>query len=99
MKQLDKKELFNRFVFGYIAASHTQTDESEQELKQLIAEFINEINDEDCFTYYALRDIIEYVKHNISDENKGFYHYWINRLIYRRQLEDYIKYIIDHFIT
>ena len=95
MKQFDVKELFKRFVFGYISSGHTQTEESEEELKRLIVEFINTIDDEDCFTYPALCDIIAYVEHNISDENKGFYHYWANKHSYRDQLEKFIRYIIN----
>ena len=40
-------------------------------------------------------DIIAYVEHNISDENKGFYHYWANKHSYRNQLEKFIRYIIN----
>ena len=33
------KDIFKKFVFSYIAAGHTQTDESEAELKRLIDEW------------------------------------------------------------
>jgi len=38
------KELFKFFVFGYIAAGHTQTEESEAELKQWIVSIITLCN-------------------------------------------------------
>ena len=45
MKQFDIKELFKQFAFAYISSGHTQTEESEEELKRLIAEYINSIDD------------------------------------------------------
>ena len=91
----DIKELFKHFVFEYISAGHTQTDESEQELKQLISESVDTINDEDCFTEATLSYIIYYVEHHITDENKGFYHYDFSHFCYMLQLEQYIKHIIS----
>ena len=91
------KELFKKFVFGYISAGHTQTDESIKELKQLIAKFVDTCDDEDCFDRNTMIDILNYVKKHISDENKGFYHYCLNDYHYYFQLEDYIKYIIKVF--
>ena len=91
----DIKELFKQFAFAYIAASHTQTDESEAELKRLIAEWCDGLNDEECFNRYTMWGILEYVEHNISDENKGLYHYFLSDSNYSNLLEKYIKYIVN----
>ena len=94
----DIKELFKKFVFAYIAAGHTQTDESEAELKQLIDGFVDTIHDdEDCFNSITLTDIIYYVEDHITDENKGFYRFYLNNNRYMDTLEKFIKHIIKLF--
>lgn len=91
------KELFKKFAFGYIAAGHTQTDESEEELKQLIAEFVENIIERDCFDRNTMLDLLYYVEEHITDENKGFYTYYMNDFRYTCHLEDYIKHVIQLF--
>ena len=89
------KELFKFFVFGYIAAGHTQTEESEAELKRLIDEWCDDLHDEDCFDRNAMIDIIEYVEHKISDENKSLYRFHLIDFNYICHLEKFIKYVIN----
>ena len=96
MKQFDIKELFKQFVFGYIASGHTQTDSSEQELKRLIAEYVDDMSDYYCFSKNTLLDILDYVEHNISDDNKDFYNYYLTDNRYTNQLEIFLKYIITN---
>ena len=96
MKQFDIKELFKQFVFGYIASGHTQTEESEQELKRLIAEYVEDMSDYYCFSKNTLLDILDYVEHNISDDNKDFYNYYLTDNRYTNQLEIFLKYIITN---
>ena len=93
----DIKELFKHFVFGYIADGHTQTIEAEAELKRLIAEWVDSLNPKDCFTFFAMYDVLDYVEHNITDKNKGFYGYELNDYRYACQLEKCIRYIIKSF--
>ena len=96
MKQFDIKELFKQFAFAYISSGHTQTEESEEELKRLIAEYVDDMSDYYCFSKNTLLEILDYVEHNISDENKGFYQYLANESRYTTLLEDYLKHIISH---
>ena len=93
----DIKELFKQFVFGYIAAGHTQTDESEAELKKWIATFIDTLDDNDCFDRCTMLDILDYVEDHMSDDNKQFYRYYLQDFTYNTQLENYIKYIVKLF--
>ena len=88
------KELFKKFVFGYIAAGHTQTDESEAELKQWIDKFVDTCNEEDCFDRNTMFDILDYVEEHMTDDNKSFYRYNLNDFTYTCHLEHYIKYAI-----
>ena len=88
------KEVFKRFVHGYISAGHTVWDESEEEVKRLIDEWVEDYNDEDCFTYYSINGALDYVKHNITDEYKGLYHYYFNQKQYIDLLQDYLKHYI-----
>jgi len=89
------KDIFKKFVFGFISAGHTQTEESRTELKRLIDEWCNDLQDEDCFERKTMFDILDYVEHNISDENKSLYHYNLNDFTYTCDLEKYIKYAIN----
>ena len=91
------KDLFKQFVLGYIAAGHTQTDESESELKRLIAEWCDGLHDENCFDRCSMYDILDYVEHNISDDNKFLYSYNFHEYKYTSLLEKYIKYAIKLF--
>ena len=89
------KELFKFFVFGYIAAGNTQTEESEAELKQWIDKFVDTCNDEDCFDRNAMIDILDYVEDHMTDDNKFFYRYNLNDFTYTCHLEKFIKYAIN----
>ena len=89
------KELFKKFVFGYIAVGHTQTEESEAELRQWIDKFVDELNEEWCFNNYTMCSVLCYVEINMSDENKSLYHYNLNDFTYTCDLEKYIKYAIN----
>ena len=89
------KDLFKQFAFGYIAAGHTQTDESEAELKRLIAEWCDDLNEEDCFDRNAMFDILDYVEDHMTDDNKFFYRYNLNDFTYTCHLEKFIKYAIN----
>ena len=101
------KKIFKQFVLGYISAGHTATVEAEKELKRLIDECVDSIyniNNDNCFTFHAMYDVLDYVKHNLSDENEGFYisSCEMNNYKYNRLLENWIKHlatIIDSSIS
>ena len=88
------KEVFKRFVHGYISSGHTVWDESEEEVKRLIDEWVESYFDEDCFTFYSIRGTIDYVENNICDEYKGLYHYDYNQKQYIDLLQKYLKHYI-----
>ena len=88
------KELFKKFVFGYIAASHTQTEESEAELEQWIDKFVDTLNEEACFNNYTMCGVLCYVESNMSDENKSFYTYNYKDSKYIQYMEKFIKFHI-----
>ena len=96
------KEVFKRFVHGYISSGHTVWDESEEEVKRLIDEWVESYIDEDCcFTFYSIRGTIDYVKQNISDDYKQLYNFNFDdyKQRYTSLLEKYLKHYIHltHF--
>ena len=97
------KELFKKFVFGFITAGHTQTHDSEAELSRWIDKFVDTLNEEDCFDRNTMLDILDYVEEHMSNEascnqtmsDKSFYRYNLNDFTHTCQLERYIKYVIN----
>lgn len=88
------KEVFKRFVHGYISSGHTVWDESEEEVKRLIDEWVESYFDEDCFTFYSIRGTIDYVENNICDDYKQLYNFNFDEQRYTSQLEKYLKHYI-----
>lgn len=91
------KDYYSDFIYHYIADGHTQTDESEAELKKLINEYV--CVQKEYFIYEDTVRAITYVYKNISETNKGFYDYKIWRSDYMRKIESYIKYVIKSKIS
>ena len=89
---MNTKDLFKKFVFGFIAAGHTQTEESEAELKQWINKFVDTLNEEDCFDRNTMFDILVYVENHMTDDNKSFYHYNLNDFTYTCDLYIFLVY-------
>ena len=86
------KELFEQFLRGYISESHTVSLESEKEVSRLTDEWFEGFDVEDFyFTSEQLIDYLDYLKENLSEENRGFYHLYYNERHFIDLLGKYLR--------
>ena len=86
------KELFSQFLRGYISEGHTVTLESEKEVSRLTDEWFEGFDVEDFyFTSEQFIDYLDYLKENLSEENRGFYHLNYNERHFIDLLAKYLK--------
>ena len=90
------KDYFKQFLHGYISAGHTVWDDSEEEVKRLIDEFVDSLSSDDyCFTYPIFSDFIGYIEDNLSDDYKRLYTIEAHYGRYVALLEDYLKHLFN----
>ena len=89
------KEYWKQFLHGYISAGHTVWDEPEEEVKRLTDEFMEGLNDEDCFNAALIYDYVDYIQDNLSDDYKRLYTLYYDQHRYMYQLEKYIRHLFN----
>ena len=84
------KEVFKQFLIGYVAAGHTATSEALEELDKLTKNFVNSIPEDYYFKCDYVKLYCEHMLEVMSDENKGFFHFYLDKARYNRMLIDYL---------
>ena len=94
--RLTLKNYFKQFLHGYISAGHTVWDDSEEEAKRLIDEFVdNNFDDEDCFTYNAMNDFFYHMELSMSEDYQDLYTLYYDENRYRDLLEKYMRRVFN----
>ena len=86
---------FKQFLIGYVSAGHTVTSEAMEELERLTDDFIDNTYPDYYFRDITVENYCEEMNEKLSDNNKHYFHCYYNETRYIKQLEDYIKHIID----
>ena len=89
------KDYWKQFLHGYISHGHTVWDETEEEVKRLTDEFVEDRTDEYCFHDTVIYNYVNYIERNLSDDYKRLYtlRYDPSRYVYL--LERYIRHIFN----
>ena len=90
------KAIFKRFLIGYVSNGCTVDRPSMKELNKLTDEFLDDLIPDYYFDEYSVDDYIQTMKEQLSEENRHFFKLEHKRRDYIKQLEQYIKTLIEH---
>ena len=83
------KELFKRFLLNYLSRGNDIDDKAKEEIDRLTNEWFDCL-DVDYFTSKAVRSYLDYLEHNVSDENLRLYDFEFNEFRYSDLIKNYI---------
>ena len=98
IEQLEIKKQFGKFLIGFILKGHTTTDEALEEIEELTDKYLQTVPDHLYFDDDMVRDYIDFMKQNISEENIGFPHLYFQTRRYIDLLQNYVKHYIKKYI-
>ena len=86
---------FEAFLTTYASHGCTVTISSGNELNDLTADFIKNLDPFFCFQSFAVEDYLKYLRKHMTDENKHFFCLSFDERRYTRFLEMEIRYLIE----
>ena len=98
-EQIEIKKQFGKFLIGYILEGHTASLEALEEINNLTDEYLNTMVPANLyFDEDMVRDYIDYLNENMTDENKDYPHLCFKKSPYIQLLIDYIKHYIKKIV-
>ena len=86
---------FEAFLTTYASHGCTVTISSGNELNDLTADFIKNLDPFFCFQSFAVEDYLEYLRKHMTDENKHFFCLSFDERRYSLFLEIWIRGLIE----
>ena len=85
-------ECFKDFLIGYVSAGHTTTSKAMKELNELTEKFVNNLPEHYCFKIDFVKLYCEHMLEIMSEENKGFFHFYFEK---RRYYDMIVEFLFD----